>query len=377
LKASSLINELAVNRHIPTLPAYNLGLSEQAVREKYGLTDIVKLASNENPYGPSKAVKTAIDQAVGHINIYPDATASGLRKLLSSRLGVKGDEIIVGNGSEEIISIAARTFLNAGDEMITVNPDFGLHAIHAMSMGANVSYIKFNSDFSFDLDGIVNALKQKPKMLCISSPSNPVGAALEAHEIRSIAKACNDHTVLLLDEAYYEYAAVDPEYPDCISILKDSGTQFILLRTFSKAYGLAGIRIGYGIANHKSTIEHMHRVRMPFNVNALAQIAAEAALHDLAHMRRCCEITVSDRAKVLKSLSKMGLKIAPSFTNFLFVDTKHSAKQVAELLQSRGVIVKPWSSPGYENFIRVSIGTPSENKRFILSIKDALDKVRS
>ena len=116
---------------------------------------------------------------------------------------------------------------------------------------------------------------------------------------------------------------------------------------------------------------------MPFNVNALAQIAAEAALHDLAHMRRCCEITVSDRAKVLKSLSKMGLKIAPSFTNFLFVDTKHSAKQVAELLQSRGVIVKPWSSPGYENFIRVSIGTPSENKRFILSIKDALDKVRS
>ncbi|MCL4155279.1 UNVERIFIED_CONTAM: hypothetical protein GTU68_006651, partial [Idotea baltica] len=364
-----------VNSNIPSLPTYNVGLSEDVVKQKYGLTDIVKLASNENPYGPSATVRIAIEHSLDKINIYPDATASELRQLLSDKLQVDADSIIVGNGSEELISIAARTFLNAADEMTTVSPDFGLHAIHTMSMGACVRYIKFNDDFSFNVEGIIDALKKKPKMLCISSPSNPVGSFLREQDIKSIARACGDHTVFVFDEAYYEYASTESDYPDCISILRDSGARFILLRTFSKAYGLAGIRIGYGIANHKDVIEHMHRVRMPFNVNTIAQIAAASALNDSSHMNHCCKVAARDREVVFQALSKMGLKIAPSTTNFLFVNTNHSANQIAEALQSRGVIVKPWSSPGYDTFIRISIGTPAEIEYFLASIEDVLSEV--
>lgn len=375
MKASSANNEAALNSNITNLPTYNLGLSENVVKQKYGLTDIVKLASNENPYGPSTTVKTAIDQALDTLNIYPDATASELRRLLAVKLQVESDSIIVGNGSEELISIVARTFLNTTDEMITVSPDFGLHAIHAMSMGAQVRYIEFKDDFSFDVDGIIDALNRKPKMLCISSPSNPVGSFLTENDIKAIARACRDHTVFVFDEAYYEYASTEPEYPDCVSILRDSGAQFIVLRTFSKAYGLAGIRIGYGVANHISMIDHMHRVRMPFNVNAVAQIAAKTALNDSDHMNHCCKVAARDREVVFDALSTMGLQIAPSAANFLFVNTNHAANQIAEALQSRGAIVKPWATPGYDTFIRVSIGTPEENGRFLAAINDVLSEL--
>ncbi|MFK7856769.1 MAG: aminotransferase class I/II-fold pyridoxal phosphate-dependent enzyme, partial [Granulosicoccus sp.] len=238
----------SVNAHISDLPSYNAGLSAESVKRKFNLSRVVKLNSNENPYGPSPRVREVAERVFSDVNQYPDAPCTELLMLLARQLDVDAHQIILGNGSEELIVIAARALLNESDEMVTVSPDFGLHTIHALAMGAKVTQIPFKSDFSFDVDGIVEALQRRPKLLCISSPSNPVGTFLSRSDLERIIAACQKHTLLLFDEAYSEYAALEPDYPDCLSLLNDSSIAYLMLRTFSKAYGLAGLRIGYGIA---------------------------------------------------------------------------------------------------------------------------------
>lgn len=368
----------SVNRYITDLPTYNAGQSTESVKRRYNVNHVVRLGSNENPYGPSPRVAEATLPALNSLYNYPDAQGTELITLLADSLGVLPDQFILGNGSEELIALAARALLNESDEMVTVSPDFGLHTIHTQAMGASVYPVPFNSDYSFDVDSIITALQRRPTLLCISSPSNPVGTFLSATDIERILAACHNSTVVLFDEAYYEYASLEPDYPDCLAMLEESSTSYLLLRTFSKAYGLAGLRIGYGVARDESLIiNYMNRIRTPFNVNQLAQVAAIAAYQDQTHMQRGCELIRKERFRIAELLSAMGYDVAPSSANFLFVNTGTDAQILSESLMANGVIVKPWLSEGFTTYIRVTIGTPVQNNQFITAIESVRERLLS
>ena len=350
---------------VQTLPRYNAGLSIEYVRERYGLTEIAKLGSNENPYGPSPRVREALRQAVDDVALYPDPNCDPLRALLSERLHFAPEQFIFGNGSEDLIAVAFRAFLAPGDRVVTFAPSFGLHVIDARSIGAEVTAVPVNSSYAMDIDQVIAALQPAPRILIFGNPSNPVGTSITAADFHRITAALPQQSLLIFDEAYLEYASADPSYPDFLTLLRESEVPWIILRTLSKAYGLAGLRIGYGIASAPELIEVMGRVRSPFNVNRLAQVAAIAALQDMAHVEDVVRRTVAERARVRAALEQLGFHPAPSLANFLFVRANENASDLAARLLTKGVIVKPWTEPAYSDHLRVSIGAPHSNDQFL------------
>jgi histidinol-phosphate aminotransferase len=353
---------------VPPLPVYNAGLSSDAVRARYGVTDIARLASNENPFGASPAVGRALAGLASQIGSYPDANCTALRTAIASRLDCSPESIVVGNGSEDILQMLCQAFLSPGDRVLTQRPAFGLHEIYPKMMGAEVELLSLTSALGFDVDAWCQALARAPKIAFIANPSNPVGCMFDAGDFSRLLDAASPNTLLVIDEAYVEYARLAPGYPDALAALRGCPSPWIVLRTFSKAWGLAGLRVGYGVASDPALVQLLDRVRTPFNVNQAAQIAALAAWGDEAFMAHAVAETVQRRdalvAQVL-ALKLPGMRIAPSATNFLFIDIARPNGPVNEALLARGVIVKPWKEPGFETFIRVSIGTPEENARFL------------
>jgi histidinol-phosphate aminotransferase len=350
---------------IRSLPAYNSGLSAEYVRKRYGVKEVAKLGSNENPFGASPKVLAAIAGAVSESALYPDPGASGLREALSQQLGVGPERLAFGNGSEDLISVCAHAFLGPGDEMITMTPSFGLHPIYAQAAGAKVCQVPVGADYRLDIDEMIAALTPRTRLVMFSSPSNPVGTTITGNDIRTLLDALGDGTLLVFDEAYFEYAAMEPSYPEFLSALEKSPAAWILLRTFSKAYGLAGLRVGYAIASDVSLIDVIDRARTPFNVNRLAQAGALAALGEMDHMRKCVARTVEERERVRLELEKLGYQAAPSVANFLFFDAREDAGNLAERLLHHGVIVKPWRELGFSGHVRVSIGSTGANNQFL------------
>ena len=347
------------------LPRYNSGLSIEYVREHYGVTAVAKLGSNENPYGPSPRVQRAIADAAADVALYPEPGCDALRAALSARLQVAPERLIFGNGSEDLIAVAAHTFLAPGKRVVTFAPSFGLHVIWPRSAGAAMHAVPVNADYLMDGEAIAAALRAETRMLIFGNPSNPVGTSITAQDLRLILSRISAQTLLVFDEAYLEYAATDPGYPDFLSILETAQTPWLMLRTFSKAYGLAGLRVGYAIASDPALIALMDRVRAPFNVNRLAQVAALAALQDMDYVRGVAERTVSERERVRAVLTSRGYRTSPSRANFLFVQAREDSGELSRRLLTKGVIVKPWQEPGYEDHLRVSIGSPEDNGRFL------------
>ena len=350
---------------VRALPNYNAGLSSETVRQRYGLTRIAKLGSNENPLGAAPAVAAAIASAGADCAIYCDPQCAELRSALAIELNVDPAYLVFGNGSEDLLGILARTFLDHGDEVVTVLPAFGLHLIYPQAVGAEVRGVPLLADGSFDVDGMITALGPRTRLLMFSCPSNPVGSILFTAELQRLLDALPEHTLLVFDEAYFEYAQVEAEYPDCLALLQASGKPFVLLRTFSKAYALAGLRVGYGITSDPLLSELIDRMRTPFNVNRVAQAAAVAALADNQHLQRGLELVASERRRMCAALHEMGLKVAPSWTNFLVFETSHEAEVVNERLLQFGVIVKPWRDAGYTGYLRVSVGSTEDNDMFL------------
>ena len=350
---------------IKMLPMYNAGLSIDFVREHYGVTEIAKLGSNENPYGPSPLVREAIARAAQEIALYPEAACDPLRMVLSKQLGVEPERLIFGNGSEDIIAIATHTFLAPGSRVVTFAPSFGLHVIWPQSVGAHVEAVTVGADYTMNLDEVLQAITPETRMVLFGNPSNPVGTSLRAADLRRIVDHLSAQTLLVFDEAYFEYASADPDYPDFLALLSATRIPWLILRTFSKAYGLAGLRIGYAIASDAQLISLMDRVRAPFNVNHLAQTAAIAALNDLTYMQDAVRKTVAERGRVRAELERMGYRIAPSLTNFLFVQAREDAGELALKLLTQGVIIKPWRERGFQDHVRVSIGLPAANDQFL------------
>ena len=355
------------------LPAYNAGLSSDAVRKRYGVNHIARLASNENPYGPSPAVARALVDLAASVSTYPDANCSALRAAIAERSGIAPERVVMGNGSEDILQMLCQAFLSAGDRVLTQSPAFGLHEIYPRMMGAQVELLALTPELGFDVDAWCEALARGPKIAMLANPSNPVGCMFTGQDFERLLAATPAHTLLVVDEAYYEYARHADGYPDVLTQLRACAIPWIVLRTFSKAWGLAGLRVGYGLASDAVMVQLLDRVRTPFNVTQAAQAAALAAWGDEAFMQRGVAETVRLRAVLAKRLQPLpGVRIAPSAANFLFLDMGRPNGPVNEALLAQGIIVKPWKDPGFEHFIRVSIGTEADNERFAQALAGIL-----
>jgi len=350
------------------LTVYNAGLSSETVRSRYGLERVAKLGSNENPLGVAPGVPPAVASAATEYSLYPDSLCSELRADLARKLGIDADHLVFGNGSEELLSLVSRVFLDHGDEVVTVVPSFGLHISYPTAMGATVKCIPLKDGGEFDVEAMIAALGPRTRLIMFSCPSNPVGSTLQSDQLQSILDALPAHTLLVFDEAYYEYAQVDASYPDCFAMLKASGKTFILLRTFSKAYSLAGLRVGYGIVSDVRLADLLNRLRPSFNVNRCAQAAALAALADDAHLLATVEHVALERVRVAHRLRELDLQPIPTLANFLFFSTPFEAEKVSQGLLRRGVIVKPWREAGYTRYLRVSIGSADDNELFLESL---------
>lgn len=373
---SSSIRALARSEILP-LPTYNAGLSSEAVRARYGVTDIARLASNENPHGPSPSVARALADLAAHVGNYPDAQCTSLRAAISERTGISADRVVVGNGSEDILQMLCQVFLSSGARVLTQRPAFGLHEIYPRMMGAHVELLELTPALDFDIDAWCTALARGPHMVMLANPSNPVGCMFDAQAFARLLDATPDHTLLVVDEAYYEYARLTSGFPDVLTLLQQRTMPWIVLRTFSKAWGLAGLRVGYGLTSNATLVELLDRVRTPFNVNYAAQTAALAAWGDEAHMQCAVAKTVQLRDQLVERLQgSPGLekvRIAPSAANFLFIDVGCPNGPVNEALLARGIIIKPWKEQGFEHFLRVSVGTADEVERFVQALTSIME----
>ena len=361
------LSRLPFNPHVAALPKYNSGLTLAAARAISRHGSIARLASNENPYGCSPEVARALATDALEIARYSDPGCELLKSALAAHLSVPASELVIGNGSEEMIAAAARSFLTTGSVALTVAPSFGLHEIEPLAVGARMVKVPMTQDFGFDVPGLVKALASRPGLVFLPSPWNPVGAALDAAQLGEIVQALSPSTLFVLDEAYREF--VPQEIPDGIAFLRAAGVPHVVLRTFSKAYGLAGLRVGYAVCSDSRIARMLGAAKTPFNVNSAAQIAAVAALQDEAWMRASVRKIVAERERVMLEMKRRGIPVAQSLANFVFFDTGLNSAEVAKALVIDGIVVKPWLEPGYQTFIRASIGTPEENDRLIASVE--------
>ncbi|MGE7471882.1 histidinol-phosphate transaminase [Bosea sp. NPDC003192] len=369
-EAGPTSGSLVLNPHVAALPPYNAGLTVAVARAASRRSDIARLASNENPDGCSPAVLTALRSPEFEPWRYADPACTELRNALAEKFAIAADRIVVGNGSEEMIAAIARAALTPGCEVVTVIPSFGLHEIEPLAAGARVVKVPMADDLGFDIEAIAAALAAEPRILFLSSPSNPVGPALDQAQLERLARAASPRTLFVLDEAYYEYA--DEGAPDALATLSAAGLPHVVLRTFSKAYGLAGLRVGYAICSDAGLARAIAAAKTPFNVNGAAQIAALAALRDEAWMKASTARLRAERERVQTALHRLGLRPAPSQTNFLFLDMGVDSDGIAAALLREGIIVKPWREAGYRSYLRATIGHAADNDRLIAGLATCL-----
>lgn len=358
---------LPVRAEATRIPPYNSGLTIDEVRDRYGVDRISKLGSNENPLGPSPGVVEALQSPLDMFRLYPDPQGKALSRAIAGKLGVPADQIVLGNGSEDLIGVTCRVTVRPGDIVTTLYPSFPLHEDYTVLMGGEIERIAVTADLTIDLPALLAAVARAPRMVMFSNPMNPVGSWLRHDELRQLVDALSDDTLLVVDEAYVEYAE-GPDYTSALSILRETRKNWIILRTFSKAYGLAGLRIGFAITANERIADYLNRARTPFNTNAVAQRAAAIALADNDHLQKSTRLAIGERERVAAALKARGYVVAPSLGNFVFFDCGGSATAFSERLLTQGVITKPWKQAGFETFVRVSIGLASENDHFLAAL---------
>lgn len=349
-----------VPEYIRSLIPYEPGKPIEEVEREFGITNSVKLASNENPLGPSPRALAAIRARLEQLHLYPDGDCFYLKRGLSARLGVAAENLIFGNGSNEIIELAARTFLRPGDEAVMAQQAFVVYQLIVQAVGAKSKAVPLR-DFTHDLAAIAAAITPRTRIVFLANPNNPTGTIYRRQEWEGFLKQVPAEALLIVDEAYFEYVQ-EPEYPDSLRY-RDEERAMLTLRTFSKLYGLAGLRIGYGIGP-KSLIAMMQRVRQPFNVNAAAQWAALAALDDAEHVRRSLAVNAEGLKFLERELRRLGLAFVPSCANFILVRVG-KGEEVFKQLLAQGIIVRPMNGYQFPEHVRVTVGTKDENRRFI------------
>ncbi|MDO5603665.1 MAG: aminotransferase class I/II-fold pyridoxal phosphate-dependent enzyme [Paracoccus sp. (in: a-proteobacteria)] len=369
---TSLPDDL-IRDEIAQLPDYNAGLALDRFRELYGRDAVAKLDSNENPYGPSPQAIAVMREGAAGVARYPDAGDTALRMAIGAASGTPADRVIIGNGSEDLIGAIYRAVLRPGDRVVTICPSFGLHEFAAQGCGATVEKVHFGADWAFPLEGLIAALARPARVLMFSSPSNPAGPAITRAQLEQLLGAVPAATLVVFDEAYREYLSGAFAF-DALAVLAASGRAWISLRTFSKAYGLAGARVGYGLCSHPAMALALRKTRNPFAVNALAGTAAIAALADDAHLARGVALTLSERDRVSAALADLGLAVAPAQGNFLFFQTPNgtTGQAFAEALRHHGILIKGWQEEGWRDWARVTIALPAENDAFLEALRQVL-----
>ncbi len=365
------MSDFATDRARPeifTLKPYVPGKPIEEVKREMGLEDVIKLASNENPLGPSPLAMAAVAAALPDLSLYPDANCYLLKQKLAAHLSVDAVEILVGNGSDEILMMLATAFLNRGDQVIFGTPTFSEYEFTARIMGAECLEVPL-ADFTHDLERMLAAVNEYTKMVYICNPNNPTGTIVSPSVIQWFMDRVPDQVLVVFDEAYGEYA----ESSEFISGYKyvREGRNAVVLRTLSKIYGLAGLRIGYALTT-SDIAQAVERVRAPFNINSLAQVGARAALDDIGHLEESREINRQGKRYLYASFEEMGLFYVPTEANFIFLDTGRNCREVFQFLLEKGVIIRTGDVFGHPDFIRVTIGTAEQNQRFIRALTQVL-----
>ncbi|MDD5491888.1 MAG: histidinol-phosphate transaminase [bacterium] len=357
--------EKLVRKNILQFQPYIPGKPIAEVKRELGLKDVIKLASNENPLGPSPKALQAVKKALKNVFLYPEGSGILLKQKIAKKLGLRPSNIILGNGSDELIEIIGKTILNPEDEIIVSADGFIRYKMAGDLMGCRVVPVP-SIDYKHDLAGMKAAVTSHTKVIFIANPNNPTGTYVTDAELAGFFQGLREDIIVVFDEAYYEYATQN-DYPQTLSYLRQ-GKNIIILRTFSKIYALAGLRVGYGLAGEK-LISFLERVRPPFNVNSLAQVAAEASLDDNRQVKKGRALVKKERKKLYRDLDRLSVAYIPSATNFVLIDLKREAAEISRKLLASGVIVRPMGEYKLPTCIRVTIGLPAENKRFISTLK--------
>jgi len=353
---------------VRNLTPYVPGKPIEEVQREFGLSDITKLASNENPLGPSPKAVRAICEAAEGVRLYPDNDCYHLRRRLAAHLNVAGGQILLGHGSDELIHNIGLAFVSPGEEVMMCSGPFSQYEFTAKLMDASPIYVPMK-DFRYDTAEMARKVTASTKVVFIANPNNPTGAMVTRGELNEFMAAVPDRTIVVLDEAYWEYVD-DPEYPDSLALVRE-GRNVIALRTFSKIYALAGLRIGYG-ATTPQLAAALERVREPFNVSSVAQAAALASLDDPDQVTRTRALNNEARRYLCREFERLGLRHTPSQANFVWVEVGRDCQAVFPELLKRGVIVRTGDIFGASTHIRVTTGTAEQNQRFIAALEEAL-----
>ena len=358
---------LKVHPNISSLVPYSPGKPLDELERELGITNAIKLASNENPLGPSPKAQAILAEGIATLNRYPDGGAHYLRRALAERWKVSADQVIVGNGSDEVISLLIKAFLAPGEEAVMADHTFVMYKLSVQGSHGVAVEVPLK-DWRHDLAAMAEAVTDKTRLLFLCNPNNPTGTMVSTAEVDAFLTKLPDHVLVVFDEAYYEYVR-SAEYPDSLQYVKQ-GRPVVVLRTFSKIYGLAGLRVGYGMTTEE-IVGFVNRIRPPFNANSLAQLAALGALEDEEHVATSRSVNKAEMEILENGLTRLGMVVIPSQANFLYFDTKRDGKHVFDGLLGEGVIVRHIKGP----MIRVTVGRPEENKRFLEALEVILSKV--
>jgi histidinol-phosphate aminotransferase len=361
--------KLSIPEQILSIAPYEPGKPIEEIEREYGIKKSVKLASNENPLGPSPMAVAAVLENIGNMHRYPDGAWHKLRFKLAEKYGVSPDTIIIGNGSDDIIAILCHAFLAPGDNAVMPFPSFLMYDISVRAAGGIPVRAPLNG-MAIDLDAVAGAITPGTRMVFLTNPNNPTGSHFSKNDFQRFLKAVPEDVLVVVDEAYAEFVRDPDAYNALETPLADP--RIVCLRTFSKAYGLAGFRVGYGIMD-PSVADVLHRVRQPFNVNSLAQVAAAAALDDVEFLEKSVAVMLQGVDFLQAELTSMGLVVHPTQANFFLVDVKTDASRVFQELLKYGVIVRAMGAYGFSTCLRVNAGLESENRTFIAALKQVLN----
>jgi len=355
---------------LDSIKLYVPGKPIEDVKREYGLDDVIKLASNENPFGVSPKALAAMEAALSSLNTYPDGAGYAFRAALAAHFSVDMDQVAIGNGADDLIQELSMAFLEDGDEVIVSRSSFPMYDIYAAAMRARLVKTPLTDDLGLDLDAMAEAITDRTKLVYVCNPNNPTGKIVSSDEVDAFIRRVPENVLIVLDEAYFEMVD-SADYPESLRYVREGRANVFVMRTFSKAYGLAGIRVGYGFA-HSDIISTMLRIKPPFNVNVLAQTAGIAALTDTAFVAESVDGNKSGRGFLESEFDRLNLSYAESHTNFILVHIGPRALAVQQGLLERGIIVRPCVGYDLPEYLRVSIGTMDQNERFIATLREIL-----
>jgi histidinol-phosphate aminotransferase len=355
-----------IRPNIGNIKPYIPGMPVEEAERELRISGVIKLASNENPLGPSPKALEVVNKYAKDINLYPDQNCYELNRLLAEKLDMAPENIAVGNGSDELMLLVALAYISAGDEVLISLNTFSTYEMVSRLMEASIVRINLKN-YTYDLPAMAEAVGPKTKLIFVCNPNNPTGTMNTRKEMDSFMSKVPKNTIVVIDEAYGEYVE-SPDYPDSLAYVRDN-KNVIVLRTFSKIYGLAGLRVGYAIARPE-IIKYMKLVRLPFSVNRLAQIAASAGLSDTDHIKKSVRNNSEGKAYLYKELERLGVPFVKTEANFIFINLNDDADAAFIELMRRGVIVRPLTSFGMPGSIRVTIGTPEQNRKFINALAE-------